>query len=318
MAEVQDRAQTTNDAPSEPVTAPAQPHKQADLTLAVEGMTCASCALRIERGLKKLPGVSDATVNLATERATVAYDPAAATVDAMLAKVTALGYSASPIVVAHPAARPSAPAQPAAPISPPEPTSQVSELNITGMTCASCALLVERALGKTSGVNAANVNLATERATVPYDPALTPVDDLLAAVTRAGYGAEPLAPAGGRSAAASLAAPVAVSAATQAPIGEAASDDEDDETAGLDIYDAPDALTLRRQRELRHRRNTLLLGIALTLPVVILSMFFMGRFPGENLLLLALTTPVCATSAGTSTVPRSVCCATSAPTWMCW
>ncbi|HEY7849146.1 MAG TPA: cation transporter, partial [Ktedonobacterales bacterium] len=50
-------------------------------TLALEGMTCASCAMRIEKGLKKLPGVADASVNLATERATVRYDAAQVNVD---------------------------------------------------------------------------------------------------------------------------------------------------------------------------------------------------------------------------------------------
>jgi Cu+-exporting ATPase len=54
----------------------------------------------------------------------------------------------------------------------------------------------------------------------------------------------------------------------------------------------PDAETPRRQQELRRRRDTLLLGIALSLPVVVLSMFFMDRFPGENVLLLVLTAPV--------------------------
>jgi P-type Cu+ transporter len=53
-----------------------------------------------------------------------------------------------------------------------------------------------------------------------------------------------------------------------------------------------DELSKRRQAEITRKRNLLILGIVLTLPVVILSMFFMSRFPGENYLLLALTTPV--------------------------
>ncbi len=47
----------------------------AEVSLAVEGMTCASCVRRVERALLKAPGVGSAAVNLATERAKVAYDP---------------------------------------------------------------------------------------------------------------------------------------------------------------------------------------------------------------------------------------------------
>src|SRR5690242_20132460 len=61
---------------------------------AVEGMTCASCAMRVEKGLKKVPGVSDANVNLATERATIIYDPSQTGIDQMIHKVEAVGYKA--------------------------------------------------------------------------------------------------------------------------------------------------------------------------------------------------------------------------------
>src|SRR5262245_28829016 len=77
--------------------------------LALEGMTCASCALRIERGLKKVPGVGEASVNLATEKATVQYDPALTTVDDLLKKVDTVGYKATPIVEHSSSAPSSAP-----------------------------------------------------------------------------------------------------------------------------------------------------------------------------------------------------------------
>src|ERR1700687_1489885 len=64
--------------------------------LALEGMTCASCAMRIEKGLKKVPGVKDANVNLATEQATVTYDPAQTSLEQMVQKVEAVGYKATP------------------------------------------------------------------------------------------------------------------------------------------------------------------------------------------------------------------------------
>src|SRR5437660_12487936 len=65
--------------------------------LAVSGMTCASCVMRVEKKLKKVPGVTDAAVNLATEHATVIYDPAQADPGALVAAVEAAGYGATAI-----------------------------------------------------------------------------------------------------------------------------------------------------------------------------------------------------------------------------
>ena len=66
------------------------------------------------------------------------------------------------------------------------------------MTCASCALRIEKGLKKVPGVASASVNLATERATVSYDPAAHRLTDLVSAVERAGYGAEEVSPMGRR------------------------------------------------------------------------------------------------------------------------
>jgi copper chaperone CopZ len=65
--------------------------------LDLEGMTCASCAVRIEKGLKQLPGVKEANVNLASERATVTYDPTLTDLEQMVRKVEAIGYKATPL-----------------------------------------------------------------------------------------------------------------------------------------------------------------------------------------------------------------------------
>ena len=65
--------------------------------LAVGGMTCASCVARVERTLKRVPGVQEATLNLATERAAVAYDPTATTVADLIGAVEVAGYSAAPV-----------------------------------------------------------------------------------------------------------------------------------------------------------------------------------------------------------------------------
>src|SRR6266705_3805702 len=79
-----------------------QPTEECRTVLDLEGMTCASCAMRIEKGLKKVPGVADAQVNLATERGTVTYDPGQASIDQMLQKVEAIGYKATQIEQAAP------------------------------------------------------------------------------------------------------------------------------------------------------------------------------------------------------------------------
>ena len=137
--------------------------KQERLTLRVDGMTCASCVLHVENALKQLPGVSLAQVNLATETATVDYDPGAATPQDLAEAVNDAGYSAGTDTIT---------------------------LNIGGMTCASCVLHVENALKQLPGVSLAQVNLATEQATVQYLGGAVAVEQLRAAVVAAGYSAE--------------------------------------------------------------------------------------------------------------------------------
>ncbi|MEQ5844071.1 heavy metal translocating P-type ATPase [Paraburkholderia acidicola] len=152
----------------------------AQAELEISGMTCASCATRVEKALAKVPGVSHVSVNLATEKATVdLLDTASA--DALVEAVRKAGYDATPVVLeADPAAADTATA------------GQTAELAIGGMTCASCAMRVEKALAKVPGVARVSVNLATEKAAVDLHDAV-PVDQLVAAVTKAGYTAVPLA-----------------------------------------------------------------------------------------------------------------------------
>jgi Cu+-exporting ATPase len=137
----------------------------------------------VERALAKVPGVESAQVNLATERATVALDPAApASVEALRAAVEGAGYGVGLETVVLP---------------------------ITGMTCASCVRRVERALGKVPGVVSARVNLATERATVDLLPGVATPEALRRAVEAAGYG---VGDAGGGAAAADATSPAAEAA----------------------------------------------------------------------------------------------------------
>ena len=131
-------------------------------TFAVQGMTCASCATRVEKALRKLPGVQAATVNLATEQAHVQAG-AEVGLERLAAAVEQAGYTVP---------------------------AQDWTLRIEGMTCASCVARVEKALRKVPGVGAATVNLATETATVSTRGLADGVAPLLAVVARAGYGAQ--------------------------------------------------------------------------------------------------------------------------------
>ena len=66
---------------------------QGTITVPVEGMSCASCVLRVEKALKKVEGVSAATVNLATEQTTITFDPARVTLERLRQAVADAGYS---------------------------------------------------------------------------------------------------------------------------------------------------------------------------------------------------------------------------------
>jgi len=128
-----------------------------DVTFKVDGMTCASCAGRVEKALKSVPGVDSASINLATEKASVRVAPGVSA-GALYAAVEKAGY---------------------------EVPSDTVSLSISGMTCASCVGRVERALNKIPGVTGVSVNLATEKAQVTSVG--IPVERLIAAVEKAGY-----------------------------------------------------------------------------------------------------------------------------------
>jgi P-type Cu+ transporter len=148
-------------------------------------------------------------------------------------------------------------------------------LTLEGMTCASCAMRIEKGLKKVPGIKDASVNLATEQATVTYDPAQTNLEQMVQKVEAVGYKAFPQV------------------SSPQKPVQEETASDLSGTTEipVVSISQA-DEQGRRKQAEIRHKRNLLMLGIVLPVPVVILSMFFMNRFPGENALLLVLTTPV--------------------------
>ena len=132
-------------------------------TLPITGMTCANCAANIERGIKKLTGVTEASVNFAAENAAISFDPQRLQLQDVVEKIHSSGYGVT--------------------------TTKV-EMPVTGMTCANCAANIERALNKkTSGVVSSAVNFASERVSVEYIPGVLNVDEIVAAIEKAGYGA---------------------------------------------------------------------------------------------------------------------------------
>ncbi len=137
---------------------------QSQTSLQITGMTCAACANRIEKGLNKLEGVTEANVNFAMERATVTYDPNIVDVSKMEASIQKLGYSTAKEAV---------------------------DLQLVGMTCAACALKIEKTLNKLPGVSTANVNFAMETAHVEYNPVEVSVTDMQKRVEKLGYKAVP-------------------------------------------------------------------------------------------------------------------------------
>jgi len=154
-------------------------------------------------------------------------------------------------------------------------TENRATLALEGMTCASCAMRIEKGLKKLPGIKDASVNFATEQATVTYDPAQIGVEQMVQKVEVVGYKAFPQLSSPQKLVQGETAGEI--SGTTEIPVVGISQEDEQ---------------SRRKQAEIRHKRNLLILGIVLTVPVVILSMFFLNRFPGENYLLLALTTPI--------------------------
>ncbi|NOZ48692.1 MAG: cadmium-translocating P-type ATPase [Chloroflexi bacterium] len=202
------------------------------LILPITGMTCANCSTTIERNLKRRDGVSEASVNLATERARVIFDPAVVAPEQINELISELGYGVA---------------------------EAKAELPITGMTCANCSTTIERNLNRLPGVTRAVVNLATEKATVIYNPAMLDVDAMKSLVEELGYHVI--------------------------------------ETEGAE--DSEDAERRARQGEINRQKHLLKTGIIITLPLFLLSMSrdfgLLGQWahaPWVNWLMWALATPV--------------------------
>jgi len=131
-------------------------------SLKIEGMTCAACAKAVERASKKLQGVSEASVNFATEKLNINFDETKVGIPDIQAAIEKAGYKA--VVEAS-----------------------SKTLKIEGMTCAACAKTVERVTKKLDGVIESNVNFATEKLSISYEPSKVRISDIKKVIEKAGY-----------------------------------------------------------------------------------------------------------------------------------
>lgn len=129
-------------------------------TLQINGMTCAACANRIEKGLSKIEGVEKANVNFALERSTITYDPEQTNVNEFTERIEKLGYGV---------------------------VRERTDFDISGMTCAACATRIEKRINKMDGVFDASVNFALETIAVEYDSQQVETSDMITAVKKMGY-----------------------------------------------------------------------------------------------------------------------------------
>lgn len=201
------------------------------LSLPITGMTCANCVATVERNLKKLDGIDAATVNLATERAFVEYDPQKVDQAAMLARIRSAGYD---VALGE------------------------ADLLIQRLGDDNDARRLEKALSGLEGVVDATVNLATERARVHYIPTVVSQADLRRAVRRAGFDSPPV---------------------------EGSLEDAEQQA---------------RQEEINRQRRLLVTGLALTIPLFVMSMLRdfglmpagIAGAPWYDWLMFILATPV--------------------------
>ena len=134
--------------------------KRKNVDIAITGMSCASCAAKIEKGLVSLVGLDKASVNFATEKVSISYDPDSVGPADFIEAIRGLGYGTGATMATIP---------------------------IQGMSCASCVAKIEGALGALDGVINVSVNLATEKATIEYLPAMVSLLDMVVAIKGAGY-----------------------------------------------------------------------------------------------------------------------------------
>lgn len=133
-------------------------------SIKITGMTCASCAKAVERAVGKLEGVTEATVNIATEKMDISFDDKVVSRQRIKEAVEKAGFHAID-----------------------ESEEKEITIPISGMTCAACSSRIERIISKMEGVRNAAVNLATEKAVIKYDPSSIRISEIKQAIVKAGY-----------------------------------------------------------------------------------------------------------------------------------
>ncbi|CEP39342.1 copper-transporting P-type ATPase [[Clostridium] sordellii] len=132
------------------------------LDMKIEGMTCQSCAKAVERSVGKLDGIEKINVNIATDKATIEYDSSKVKIAQIKMTIEKLGYK---II---------------------DETKKI-DMKIEGMTCQSCAKAVERSVKKLDGIENISVNIATDKATIEYDPSKIKISQIKEAIKKVGY-----------------------------------------------------------------------------------------------------------------------------------
>jgi P-type Cu+ transporter len=226
------------------------------IALPIVGMTCGHCVDTVRRALESVPGVESARVELQTGRAEVYVDPARVDRDQLAKAITAAGYLVQDT---------SPPLVTIGPIPGTSPSRQGGQdtanspeewnLAIGGMHCASCVARVEGALRSVPGVKDARVNLATERAGVVVDPGRVREAELAEAVAKAGYSAR---------------------------------------RAELKLGEGAESLRLERAEGVAGWRRRLIVGVALTIPLIVLGyaplLFHTGHETAIGWIMFALAT----------------------------
>ncbi len=206
---------------------------QETITFPVAGMTCANCALNIERSVKRLDGIKQVNVNFAAEMATVEFDSQSIQPSEIVDRIHKSGFKVN---------------------------TAEAEFPVTGMTCTNCAMTIERTLNKkVPGVLSAGVNFASERVSATYLPGITSLEEMAAAIHRAGF--------------------------------EAILPDES--------IDAEDVEKQARQAEIKNQTRKFIVGVVFAVPLFCMSMArdfgltgTWSHAPWVNWLFLALATPV--------------------------
>ncbi|GAA5989215.1 hypothetical protein JCM10908_001211 [Rhodotorula pacifica] len=187
---------------------------RATSTLSVQGMTCGACVASIENGLSSQKGIASVKVALLAEKAVIDYDPQVWTPEKLAEEIEDMGFEAAPIQAAK---------------------SDTVQLHVYGMTCGSCVASIESALRANPGIISAVVSLATERASVTYDPTiLAGVRDVVELIEDTGF----------------------------------------DATLAADENSAMQLRSLARTKEITEWRSAFLRAVAFGVPVFLLSMVF--------------------------------------------